>query len=39
MQTTEPRLTWSQAAYSMLDVYVAECGPYDFEVRSTHSNG
>ena len=39
MQTTETRLTWSQTAHGMLDVYVAECGPYDFEIRSTRNAG
>jgi hypothetical protein len=23
----------------MLEAYVAECGPYDFEIRSTRNNG
>ena len=39
MQTTETRLTWSQTAHGMLDVYLAECGPYDFEIRSTRHTG
>ena len=37
--TTNTRLTWIQAAHGMLDVYVAECGPYDFEIRSTRRTG
>jgi hypothetical protein len=39
MQTTETRLTWVQTAHGMLDLYVAECGPYDFEIRSTPRRG
>jgi hypothetical protein len=39
MQTTETRLTWTQTAHGMLDVYVAECGPYDFEIRTTLDHG
>ena len=34
MCTTKTRLTWTQTAHGMLDVYVAECGPYGFEIRS-----
>jgi hypothetical protein len=37
--TTEPCLTWTQTAHGMLDVYVAECGPYDFEIRSMRNTG
>ena len=39
MHTTEARLTWIQTAHGMLDVYVAECGPYDFEIRTTPDRG
>jgi hypothetical protein len=38
MQTTE-RLSWTQTAHGMPDVYLAECGPYDFEIRSTQNTG
>jgi hypothetical protein len=36
---TETRFTWVQTAHGMLDVYAAQCGPYDFEIRSTRNNG
>jgi hypothetical protein len=39
MYTTETRLTWIQTSHGMLDVYAAECGPYDFEIRSTRNTG
>jgi hypothetical protein len=39
MPTTETRLTWTQTAHGMLDVYVADCGPYDFEIRTTPNMG
>ena len=39
MQTAETRLTWTQTAHGMLDIYVAECGRYDFEIRSTRNTG
>jgi hypothetical protein len=39
MHTTKTRLTWIPAAHGMLDFYVAECGPYDFEIRSTQNTG
>jgi hypothetical protein len=32
-------LTWTQTAHGMLDVYVAECGAYEFEIRSTPNRG
>jgi hypothetical protein len=37
--TTDTRLTWIQTVHGMLDVYVAECGPYDFEIRTTPNMG
>jgi hypothetical protein len=39
MASTETGLTWTQTAHGMLDVYVAECGPYDFEIRTTPNMG
>jgi hypothetical protein len=39
MHTTDTRLTWTQTAHGMLDAYAAECGPYDFEIRSTRQTG
>jgi hypothetical protein len=35
----EAPLTWTQTAHGMLDVYVAECGAYDFEIRTTPDMG
>jgi hypothetical protein len=35
----ETRLSWTQTAHGMLDVYVAECGPYDFEICTTPNMG
>ena len=32
MNATDTRLTWTQTAHGMLDVYVAECGPYRFDI-------
>jgi hypothetical protein len=37
--TTDTRLTWIQTAHGMLDIYVAESGLYDFEIRSTPNVG
>jgi hypothetical protein len=40
MPATETRLTWTQtAAPEPLDVCIAECGPYDFEIRATANMG
>jgi hypothetical protein len=39
MPATETRLTWTQTAHGMLDAYVAECGPYGFEIRSARNTG
>lgn len=39
MAAPETRLTWTQIAPEPLDVYVAECGPYDFEIRATRDRG
>jgi hypothetical protein len=39
MSATEPRLIWIHTAHGMLDVYVAECGRYDFEIRTTPHMG
>ena len=38
MQTTE-RLTWHQDAPEPADVYTAECGRYDFEIRNIPNKG
>jgi hypothetical protein len=39
MHTIKTRLPWIQTAHGMLDVYVSECGPYGFEIRSTRNTG
>jgi hypothetical protein len=39
MSTAETRLTWIQTAPEPGDAYVAECGPYDFEIRATAGMG
>jgi hypothetical protein len=38
MPITE-RLAWTHTAHAMLDVYVAECGKFDFEIRATRNMG
>jgi hypothetical protein len=40
MPTTETRLTWTQTAQDELEVHIAECGPYGFEIcTSAATNG
>jgi hypothetical protein len=39
MPAPETRLTWIQTAPAPLDVYVAACGPYDFEICATPDMG
>jgi hypothetical protein len=39
MPATEPRLTWIQAAPKPVDLYFAECGPYNFEICRTTDQG
>ena len=39
MPTPKTRLVWIQIAPEPGDVYVAECGPYDFEIRATSHRG
>jgi hypothetical protein len=39
MSATEPRLVCSQTAPEPGDVYVAECGKYEFELRATADMG
>ena len=39
MPTTSNRLVWIQTALKPGDVHAAECGRYDFEIRSTPNMG
>jgi hypothetical protein len=39
MPTPKTRLVWIQTAPEPGEVYVAECGPYDFEIRITRNMG
>jgi hypothetical protein len=39
MPTTQTRLTWIQTAPEPVDVYFAECGTFDFEIRATPDMG
>jgi hypothetical protein len=40
MPTTEIRLTWTQTAQGEVEVHIAECGPYAFEIcTSAATNG
>jgi hypothetical protein len=36
MPAGESRLTWTQTVPKPLDVYVANCGPHDFEIHAEH---
>ena len=39
MSITETRLVWIQLALEPGDVYFAECGKFDFEIRATADMG